>query len=394
MKKILSVMLLAICFVIGINFADVSKANAEDIYIGTFKGGSGYTIHSYVDPDNFNFGGLVGPSGFSGFVDYYYEYDGKISGTPGIGMIFFYPHPSKGVWYVSGDIPADNMRDAHPLSRSSSLAQKIFNIVYPRLKNRDAEKAQKAAAEKARQEREQRLAEEKRRREEAERERNFNNLIAEGDKSYNVNDYGGAKNFYQKARNINNDKIEYYCDELIKNGDKLLKEKNFAAAVDYFRKAFIMGSNKSLKEFNGHYYKVFNENSNWQKAKEYCEIMDGHLVTITSQAEQNFVENLINSQCNRNNIWIGCYRDNNNTWRWVTGENFSYTHWASGRPDNYKNIQDKGMIMNKIHTGYFGTWDDIEADGGQTPRYGEENFSFICEWEFEEVSAQQLEVME
>lgn len=126
---------------------------------------------------------------------------------------------------------------------------------------------------------------------------------------------------------------------------------------------------------------MFNENSNWQKAKTRCEQMGGHLVTINSQDEQNFIENLISYQCTRNNIWLGCYRNNTNTWRWVTGETFSYTHWAAGRPDNYKNIQDKGMIMNKFHSGCFGTWDDVEADGGQPPRYGEENFSFICEWE-------------
>lgn len=44
-----------------------------------------------------------------------------------------------------------------------------------------------------------------------------------------------------------------------------------------------------ILEFNGHYYKVFNESLTWYEAENACETMGGHLVTITSQEEQDFV---------------------------------------------------------------------------------------------------------
>ena len=95
----------------------------------------------------------------------------------------------------------------------------------------------------------ERLDNEKRLREEAERkriaeekDRIFNNLIAEGDKFYNAKNYDSAKNSYEKARTENSSKVENFCDALINKGNELKQEKNFAAAVDYYRKAVVMGS--------------------------------------------------------------------------------------------------------------------------------------------------------
>ena len=44
--------------------------------------------------------------------------------------------------------------------------------------------------------------------------------------------------------------------------------------------------------YNGHKYRVFNDNMNWEEAKAYCESLGGHLAVITSAGEQDFVYSL------------------------------------------------------------------------------------------------------
>ena len=42
--------------------------------------------------------------------------------------------------------------------------------------------------------------------------------------------------------------------------------------------------------YNGSSYKIYTEPMTWTQAKEYCEALGGHLVSITSQEEQDFIE--------------------------------------------------------------------------------------------------------
>ena len=386
MKKLLSMMLLTVGIIFASQFTTIEKVSAELIYIYTNPATKLFDV--YFDTDReVEEGDYWGGCYIVHLKSVAKDLKATAGYTGGTLPVYFYHqtiHYGGKVFDFSSGGGAVAGLPEFGLKSQSSIATKIYNLAMKQIRTKEQRKLQAEAAEKEK----ARLAAEKARREEAERqrlaaekERNFNNLIAEGDKFYIAKNYDSAKNSYQKARNIDSEKIEYYCNELIKKGDSLSNEKNFVAAVDYFRKANVMGSSKSWKEFNGHYYKIFNINSNWQQAKEYCESMDGHLVTITSQNEQNFIENLINLQGTRNNLWIGSFRNSSDVWSWVTGESFSYSNWAKGMPDNYKNMQDKGMIMNKFHTGFFGKWDDVEANGGNPPRYGEENFSFICEWD-------------
>lgn len=45
--------------------------------------------------------------------------------------------------------------------------------------------------------------------------------------------------------------------------------------------------------FNGHAYKVFEQPMKWEEAKVFCESFGGHLATITSQAENDFITTLL-----------------------------------------------------------------------------------------------------
>ena len=74
---------------------------------------------------------------------------------------------------------------------------------------------------------------------------------------------------------------------------------------------------------NGHFYEYFSgpSRSNWDDARSYAERRGGDLVTITSAAEMEFIENALDSEMIEDEVWIGALRPGpTNSWYWVTGE--------------------------------------------------------------------------
>jgi hypothetical protein len=98
---------------------------------------------------------------------------------------------------------------------------------------------------------------------------------------------------------------------------------------------------------NGHSYYRSNGSMTWTSARQACINMGGHLVTITSAAENNFVFNTWPSG------WIG-FTDEavEGQWRWVTGESVTYTNWNGGEPNNANN-EDYAQFVNG------GRWNDL-----------------------------------
>ena len=128
---------------------------------------------------------------------------------------------------------------------------------------------------------------------------------------------------------------------------------------------------------HGHHYKVYNFSLVWNEAEEFCENMGGHLVTITSDSEQRFVHNLILERGHKEYYWLGGYRTEYGTWRWITAEQPVYSNWAEGQPDNYRGIEDVLMMYrsdnyhNRVRSGQ---WNDTNHNSIQ-------DFGFVCEWE-------------
>lgn len=109
----------------------------------------------------------------------------------------------------------------------------------------------------------------------------------------------------------------------------------------------------------------------WSKAKEYCASIQGHLVTIGSKAEDDFVYQLYP------NTWLGLTDgDQEGNWQWVTGEPLIYTHWADTEPDNCAhgcrglppNSEEEDYAHYEVDSPLWGDWGDVESP-------------FICEWE-------------
>ena len=101
------------------------------------------------------------------------------------------------------------------------------------------------------------------------------------------------------------------------------------------------------QNYNGHSYYRSTGTAIWTTAKTNCATMGGHLVTITSSAEQSFIYNLWPSG------WIGLTDEvSEGTWRWVTGETYSYSNWNPGEPNNAGNEDYVQFVSN-------GKWNDL-----------------------------------
>lgn len=122
---------------------------------------------------------------------------------------------------------------------------------------------------------------------------------------------------------------------------------------------------------NNHRYQVLNDALTWEQAKSRCESLGGHLVTITSQAEQAKIDELLTkSQLSHNSYWIGAKADERGFFHWVTDEVFErqYANFANGQPDGSGDYLQIYAQSRK--------WDDVANDTSIT-------HGFICEFDEE-----------
>lgn len=130
---------------------------------------------------------------------------------------------------------------------------------------------------------------------------------------------------------------------------------------------------KTLYNF-GHKYELFDTPVSWETAKKVCENKGGHLAVITSQSEQNTINELISSG-KLTYYNIGATNINNiNERQWVTNEKMIYTNWAVGEPNNVGNIERYLSVFNTEN--YLGQWNDTTNSSTSGISNG-----FICEYE-------------
>jgi Lectin C-type domain len=112
---------------------------------------------------------------------------------------------------------------------------------------------------------------------------------------------------------------------------------------------------------NGHFYDVISGNYTWSEAKADAEHRNGHLATITSAGENQFISSTFGGQLPGR--WLGGYQPSGSTepaggWTWVTGETWSYTHWNAGEPNNSGGTEDSLEMVNATDSdGYM--WNDL-----------------------------------
>ena len=91
---------------------------------------------------------------------------------------------------------------------------------------------------------------------------------------------------------------------------------------------------------NGNWYQYVTDGLTWDAAKTEAENLGGHLATITSAEERQFLYEVL--QGNSVGVWLGGYQDRTaidfeeplDGWNWVTGESWSYDGWESSEPND------------------------------------------------------------
>ena len=131
-----------------------------------------------------------------------------------------------------------------------------------------------------------------------------------------------------------------------------------------------------MLEYNGHYYALFSTEKLWEDANAFCETYGGHLATVTDADEQNFMQSMVENF--GGTCWLGgSDYDSEGTWVWSTGEEWNYTNWASGEPNNSGNQDYLAMFTS-------GKWDD---------NYNSTELPFLCEWDSTEVQNFIVEIL-
>jgi formylglycine-generating enzyme required for sulfatase activity len=106
-------------------------------------------------------------------------------------------------------------------------------------------------------------------------------------------------------------------------------------------------------------YQVVEGSFAWDEAKADAEGRGGHLATITSQAEWDEILTQIGSYPNAAGIWLGGTDEvQNGVWKWVTGENWSFTRWSPSEPnDNLGPASENYLQLYGPNLAW--TWNDL-----------------------------------
>jgi hypothetical protein len=95
----------------------------------------------------------------------------------------------------------------------------------------------------------------------------------------------------------------------------------------------------------------------WQQAQAQAQSVGGNLVTINSQAEQDW---LISTFGSSEQLWIGLTDQvTEGQFKWASGETSTYTNWYAGQPDNGGPNGEDYVVLNY---GSAGKWNDYPND--------------------------------
>jgi GEVED domain/HYR domain/Lectin C-type domain/Secretion system C-terminal sorting domain len=107
-----------------------------------------------------------------------------------------------------------------------------------------------------------------------------------------------------------------------------------------------------LGEYNGSRYYITNNAMSWTNAKAAAQNIGGHLVTIETSAENNWLNSLANGAAGH--YWIGLNdATTEGSFVWTSGSGATYRNWNTGQPDNYNGNEDYIELITPS-----GKWND------------------------------------
>jgi len=134
---------------------------------------------------------------------------------------------------------------------------------------------------------------------------------------------------------------------------------------------------------NGHRYKAVAtvEILSWKQADKLARTMGGHLATISSQAENDFVFGLVNApeffgKHGEGPALGGTQQEGaaepGGGWSWVNGEPWSYSNWFSTEPNNGRyqdGTEDRLQFYSARSQTPAATWNDAHHNDHKMPGF-------------------------
>lgn len=138
---------------------------------------------------------------------------------------------------------------------------------------------------------------------------------------------------------------------------------------------------------NGHRYRaVCQEGVSWEEASAAAQAAGGHLATLGSVEENEFVFGLVDFPgiwgAGGGGPWVGLVQEEGAVepaggWGWVTGEQLEFTAWAAGLPDDAgAGGESRGQLWSGSEGTRSSAWNDAaDAEGGGLAD------GYVIEWE-------------